>query len=219
MRKSWTHPQRNDYNRPMTQSFLDKVYSVKGADATRDLYDAWSQSYEAEVAQNGYATPGRAAEALANTMDDQTLPILDFGCGTGLSGLALRIAGFTQIDGVDLSADMLEQAKAKGIYRRLSQIEADGPLPDTSDHTAITAIGVIGAGAAPVSVLDTLFSALRAGGYLCFSFNDHTLEDPVFEARVQALIDSEVANQISRDYGDHLPGLNMNSVVYVLKKT
>jgi predicted TPR repeat methyltransferase len=147
----------------MAQSFLNVVYNVKGADATRDLYEAWSQSYDSEVAQNAYATPGRAAEALANTIDDHTLPILDFDCGTRLSGLALKLAGFTKIDGVDLSANMLEQAKAKGIYRSLSQTGADEPLPDTSNHTAITAIG--------------------------------------------------------GDYGEHLPGLNMNSVVYVPQKT
>lgn len=202
----------------MTRSFLDKVYDVQGADATRDLYDAWSQSYEAEVAENGYATPGRCAKALAHVIEDQTQPVLDFGCGTGLSGLALKLAGFTQIDGVDLSAEMLAQARDKAIYRNLSQIDADGPLQDAGAYAAITAIGVIGAGAAPLSVLDSLFTALRAGGHLCFSFNDHTLEDPAFEARVKALIDAGDARQKVRDYGDHLPGLNMNSVIYVLEK-
>lgn len=203
----------------MSDGFLDKVYNVKGADATRALYDEWSASYEAEVAENGYATPGRSAEALASAMGDLTCPILDFGCGTGLSGLALKLIGFTQIDGVDLSAEMLEQAKSKGIYRSLSQIDADGPLSNVHDYAAITAIGVIGAGAAPLSVLDNLFNALSKDGFLCFSFNDHTLEDPAFEARVHDLIEAGLAKQISRDYGDHLPARNMNSVVYVLQKT
>jgi predicted TPR repeat methyltransferase len=40
--------------------------------------------------------------------------ILDFGCGTGLSGLALQNAGFTNIDGLDISAPMLEKAKGAG---------------------------------------------------------------------------------------------------------
>ena len=84
----------------MTDKFLDKVYDARTADETRELYDAWSASYEAEVAENGYATPGRCAEALAKHLTDKDAPILDFGCGTGLSGLALKLAGFTTIDGV-----------------------------------------------------------------------------------------------------------------------
>lgn len=203
----------------MSDAFLDKVYNIQGADETRALYDAWSHSYEAEVAENGYATPGRCADALVEVMADPTEPVLDFGCGTGLSGLALKLKGFSQIDGVDLSSEMLAQAQTKGIYRTLTQIDADGPLPNTNEYAAITAIGVIGAGAAPLSALDTLFDALKPDAFLCFSFNDHTLDDPRYDARVQSMITSNAARQISKNYGDHLPDLDMNSMVYVIKKT
>ncbi|MFP7673209.1 class I SAM-dependent DNA methyltransferase [Marivita sp. S0852] len=203
----------------MKKTYLDKVYNVQGADATKALYDAWSESYEAELAENGYATPRRAAEALAAALPDRTLPILDFGCGTGLFGLALKLNGFTRIDGVDMSAEMLAQANAKSVYRTLEQIEPDGPLPNTDVYAAIAAVGVIGAGAAPLSVFDKLFAALAPRSLLCFSFNDHTLEDPSFEDRVNDVLTSDAAQKISRDYGDHLPGLNLNSVVYVIQKT
>ena len=137
----------------MTEKFLDKVYDARDAASTRQLYDEWAATYEAEVAENGYVTPGRCAAALADQMTDLSAPILDFGCGTGLSGLALKTAGFEVIDGVDLSADMLAEARSKGAYRKLSQIEADTPLPhQPSEYAAIAAIGVIGAGAAPISV-------------------------------------------------------------------
>ncbi|MCK0148637.1 methyltransferase domain-containing protein [Marivita sp. S6314] len=203
----------------MSGSFLDKVYDVKGAEATRALYDDWSDSYEAEVAESGYATPGRAAQALAAVMPDKSAPVLDFGCGTGLFGQALRRAGFTQIDGVDLSAEMLEHARAKDVYTTLAQIAADAPVHNGGDYAAIAAVGVIGAGAAPLSVLDTLFDALAPNALICFSFNDHTLEDPAFEARVQALVSDGRALQIRRDYGDHFPKLKLNSVIYILQKT
>lgn len=179
----------------MSKSFLDKVYDVKGTHETRALYDDWSESYEAEVARNGYATPGRCARALAAALPDKTVPILDFGCGTGLFGQALRSSGFTRIDGVDLSADMLAQARTKQIYTNLAQIDADGPIPDSTKYAAIAAVGVIGAGAAPLPVLDTLFDALAPGALLCFSFNDHTLEDPSFEARVNELLASGTARK------------------------
>lgn len=201
----------------MSDTFLDKVYAARGEDETRDIYDAWAASYEAEVAKNGYVTPGRCANALASVTEDMAAPVLDFGCGTGLSGLALKLAGFSTIDGVDLSAEMLAQAADKGVYRNTRQVSGDTGV-DAGAYPAIAAIGVIGSGAAPISVLDTLMEALPSGGRLVFSFNDHTLEDPVHEARVNEWVDGGAARLIFRERGDHLPGLGMMSNVYILEK-
>ncbi|KUF11750.1 class I SAM-dependent DNA methyltransferase [Pseudoponticoccus marisrubri] len=199
-----------------TDSFFDKVYKTRDSDGTRALYDDWSTRYEAEVAQQGYATPGRCAQALHAFLTDPDAPILDMGCGTGLSGLALRLAGFTTIDGRDLSPGMLEEARKKEVYRDLSPIGPDDPLPE--GYSAICAIGVIGAGAAPLSVLDRIVEALPSGGLTVFSFNDHTLQDPAYHGRVEALIGEGVLREHFREDGPHLPGMNMNATVYVLEK-
>jgi predicted TPR repeat methyltransferase len=203
----------------MTEKFLDKAYRARDAASTRKLYDDWAHSYEAEVGENGYATPGRCAQALHTFVADADAPILDFGCGTGLSGLALRLAGVTTIDGVDLSAEMLAGARAKRLYRTLTQSEAGAGLTHTpGTYVAIAAIGVIGAGAAPVSVLDTLMEGLAAGGLLVLSFNDHALQDPQNEAKLHSWTDTDRARLLFKDYGDHLPGIGLNSNVYVIEK-
>ncbi len=200
----------------MTDRFLDKVYTARTANETRELYDDWAASYEAEVAENGYATPGRCAEALAQFMSDMSAPVLDFGCGTGLSGLALKLAGFVTIDGVDLSADMLAQAEGKGAYRALKQIDAGSPVD--SGYEAIAAIGVIGAGAAPIDTFDQIMTALPQGGKFVLSFNDHALADPVNEGRISDWCDTGAARLLFKEYGPHLPGRDMNSNVYVIEK-
>lgn len=203
----------------MGQKYLDKVYAARNAAETRALYDDWSQSYEAEVRENGYATPGRCAEALARFSTDQTLPILDFGCGTGLGGLALKLAGFATLDGMDLSRDMLDQARAKRLYRDLTQVEAGDPLPiSPGAYAAIAAIGVIGAGAAPISVLDELMKALDKNGLLVLSLNDHALQDRANEGRINEWTDCGAARLLFREHGPHLPGINLKSNVYVLEK-
>lgn len=203
----------------MAEKFLDKVYNARDAASTRDLYDDWSVSYEAEVAENGYVTPGRCAEALASTMADKSLPVLDFGCGTGLSGLALSLEGFSTLDGVDLSADMLAQARPKNVYRTLTQIEADEPLPVAQgDYAAIAAIGVIGAGAAPISVLHALMNALASGGQLVLSFNDHALADPENEAGLSEWLDCGAAKLLFKENGPHLTKINLKSCVYIIEK-
>ena len=198
--------------------FLDKAYQARDADSTRALYDDWAASYEAEVAENGYATPGRCADALKHHVEDLSAPILDFGCGTGLSGLALKLAGFEAIDGVDLSPEMLEQARGKNVYRHLDLIEAGAALP-RDGYTAMSAIGVIGAGAAPINVLHTLMRALPKGGKLVFSFNDHALEDPANMQGVYEWTDCGAARMLFKEHGAHLPGIGLKSTVYVLEKT
>lgn len=203
----------------MGNGYLDKVYAARDASQTRALYDDWSTSYDSEVGKNGYATPGRCAEALTRFSSDQTLPVLDFGCGTGLSGLALKLAGFATLDGVDLSEEMLAQARAKRLYRNLDRIEPDVPLgfyPGT--YAAIAAIGVIGAGAAPISVLDMLIKALDKGGLLVMSLNDHALQDRANEGRINEWTDCGAARLLFREHGPHLPGIDLKSNVYVLEK-
>jgi SAM-dependent methyltransferase len=47
----------------------------------------------------------------------------DLGCGTGRTGAWLQRHGVAEIDGVDLTPEMLAAARSRGVYRRL--LEAD----------------------------------------------------------------------------------------------
>lgn len=204
----------------MTLTYLDKVYDARDADSTRVLYDKWAASYENETGAQGYVTPMRCAAALAEFTEDFDAPVLDYGCGTGLSGLALRHAGFTTLDGCDLSPEMLERARSKGIYRNLNKVEAGAkPLHDKGDYAVIAAIGVIGAGAAPISLFHDLMHTLAPGGKLVFSFNDHALEDPANEAGLCEWLDCGAARLLFREHGPHLPGIDLKSNVYVVERT
>lgn len=203
----------------MSDKFLADAYNLESPEATREHYDKWAASYDSEIAENGYATPGRVAEALKAQISDLDTPVLDFGCGTGLSGLALRRAGFSIIDGMDPSSEMLDGARAKEAYRTLTGFDIADPAPVARGaYSAITATGVIGIGAAPPETFDLLMHALDRGGLLAFSFNDHALSDPAFEGRLNDWLDMGAARLLSKDYGDHLPGMNMKSNVYVVEK-
>ncbi|WP_163849745.1 class I SAM-dependent DNA methyltransferase [Pseudooceanicola aestuarii] len=202
----------------MTEEFLKGVYGLTDPKALRDHYDRWSHSYDDDLRQAGYATPTRVAQALKDAGGSG--PVLDFGCGTGLSGAALHAAGFDRIDGLDVSAEMLERAADKGIYRRVIHVRPDDDLPvQRGDYAAIVATGVIGAGAAPLSVFDALLAVLGTGALLAFSFNDHTLEDPDYEARVTAACEDGSLRLISREAGPHLPQEGIGAVVYVAERT
>ncbi|NDH74184.1 MAG: methyltransferase domain-containing protein, partial [Rhodobacteraceae bacterium] len=111
----------------MSTKFLNQAYGISTLDS-RDLYTAWSDSYDKEVHENGYVTPLRVAEALDRHVLDKNTTVLDYGCGTGLSGQALLNVGFQAVDGVDVTPAMVDLAREKGIYRNLDVFSPeDGP--------------------------------------------------------------------------------------------
>ncbi|NOE17180.1 methyltransferase domain-containing protein [Ruegeria atlantica] len=203
----------------MSDKFLDSTYDLDTPEDTETHYQNWAATYEEEVAEQGYATPGRVAAALWQFHPHPQTPILDFGCGTGLSGLALRAAGFEVIDGIDPTPKMLEEAEAKGVYRTLTGFDITKPAPlRRGAYSVITSIGVIGQGAAPPETFDQLMHALPKGGLLAFSLNDHALKDHKFTCRLTDWVDMGAARLLFREHGPHLPGINLNSDVYVIEK-
>ena len=202
----------------MTKSYLNDVYDG-GTNDSRELYASWASTYDNEVQKNGYVTPERVANALKDIVTNQSELILDYGCGTGLSGFALQAVGFANIDGLDVSQEMVTLAEKKSIYKTLTVFDPSTKIPVQADqYKIITAIGVIGAGAAPLEVFDNLFSLLPPNGLFAFSFNDHTLSDPNYEEKVNQCLNSGQAITLHKSYGNHLPKAKLKSNIYILKK-
>lgn len=60
--------------------------------------------------------------AIKQVFPDKTqsqIKIIDAGAGTGLAGLELFKLGYTNIDALDISQEMLNEAKKKNIYKKL----------------------------------------------------------------------------------------------------
>ncbi|MCU4654227.1 class I SAM-dependent methyltransferase [Roseibacterium sp. SDUM158016] len=198
-----------------TDALDARLWKPRSVEETRAIYAEWADKYDADVTGAGYETPARLAAALAAASPDRTAPILDFGCGTGLSGQALAAQGFTTIDGVDITAEMVEVARARGLYRDLRVTEPGArPAPG---YAAITATGVVSLGAAPPETLGQLLSALGPGGLFALSYNDATLADPRYTDALAEAVATTV-EIVSESYGPHLSAKDMGSTVYVLRK-
>jgi predicted TPR repeat methyltransferase len=199
--------------------FLDTVYGIETQDDTRRLYRDWAETYDDEVLGAGYASPGRVAAAMANAVKDRTAPLLDLGCGTGLSGEAFRQAGFTTVDGTDFSEEMLESAKAKGVYRSLFKGDLSRPIPaEPGDYADIAAVGVFSPSHAPAEMIDQVMDLLPKGGCFGFTLNDHALDEKIYEERTELLVAQGTCEIAFKQYGDHLPERDLKSMVYVLRK-
>ena len=118
-------------------------------------------------------------------------PLLDAGCGSGLSGPALAALGYTEIEGLDLSDEMLALARSRGSYARVAKAELGGPLPWADGHfAAFLSTGVFTEGHAPASSLEELVRITRKGGHAIFTVRDSVFEQggfrDVFERLEQA---------------------------------
>ncbi len=200
-------------------TFFDRAYGTTAQDAVQDLYEDWADSYDDDLARNGYQTPARCAAALAAHLTPHDAPIFDFACGTGLSGAALASVGFSVIDGVDISQSMLDIAAKRSVYRSLmrAQPEAD---PDLSpgQYAAISAMGALSPGAAPARYFDLLLAGLAPGGLMVLSYNDHTLSEPAYTNRLDAALEGGIVRERFREKGTHIEKLGSQSNVYVLEK-
>ena len=197
------------------------LWAPRSLDETLGIYRDWADTYDDDVTRYGYTTPTRVAEALARHLSDRDAPVLDFGCGTGLSGEALKAAGFTTIDGTDISAEMLALARAKGLYQNMRDGTPGTPPARPEDgYAAIIATGVVSLGAAPPETLHDALGALGPGGLLVFSYNEATLLDAGYHDALRDTQTSGAAVLIEANHGPHLPEKEgaQTSTVYVLRR-
>ncbi|WP_298841243.1 class I SAM-dependent methyltransferase [uncultured Roseobacter sp.] len=113
---------------PADKPDLDTAYALETPEDNRALYAGWAETYEETFARAmDFRMPGHVAQKFVETGGQG--PVLDAGAGTGLLGQALHDAGIPDIDGLDLSPEMLDVARRKNVYRDLVVGDMTRPLP------------------------------------------------------------------------------------------
>ena len=134
------------------------------------LFDGYAEGFDAHlVGTLGYRTPQLLAEGLATTGVAHFATALDLGCGTGL--LAAPLQGWVdRLDGMDLSAAMLEKARTLGRYDRLEQGDIAEHLARTDRRYALVlAADVFVYLGALEPVFEGVMRVLEPGGVFAFS--------------------------------------------------
>jgi SAM-dependent methyltransferase len=112
-------PVRVRFNPPVADFALFDTRGYRTVDARRG-YGEWAGSYEGTVED---AMDVELLEALDGVAWEELGSAADLGCGTGRTGAWLAACGVETIDGADITPEMLERARSRGIYRTL--VEAD----------------------------------------------------------------------------------------------
>ncbi len=167
---------------------LGAVYDAKDTAEIATLYDTWSATYDAEMAVAGYRHPSICLALLARYLPRGAAPLLDAGAGTGLIGEWLGILGYPAVEGLDISARMLDVARAKGVYTTLHNLALGRPLPFADGHFAsVISAGVFTTGHVGAEGLDELLRICAPGGVVVLTVKTTLWEDG-FAAHIAALV-------------------------------
>jgi SAM-dependent methyltransferase len=150
---------------------LPAAYAIASPEDCLRVYRDWAASYDAGFAQDmDYRLPAHVAAAFL--AHGGVGPVLDVGAGTGLVAQALRGQGFAdRMDAVDLSPEMLEAARAKGLYARLACADITRPLSLPGPYGGVVSAGTFTAGHVGPEALPHLLRVAATGALFALSVN------------------------------------------------
>lgn len=198
-----------------------RVLNAKSKEELATAYDEWAEQYDRDlVDEMGYVAPVLACQRLLGYLEDTHAKILDAGCGTGLVGAYLHQHGYRNLEGVDSSAKMLQQAEAKGVYRHLHQGDLSGSI-DLADncYTAIISVGTFTCGHVGPEAFSELIRITEPGGYLCFTVRDRAWEEENYRQTMDAIEKCGIWKLVEERASDYIREDGSNCMICVYRKS
>jgi predicted TPR repeat methyltransferase len=163
------------------------AYALETAEDRKALYADWAATYDDSFAKAAdYIFPCHVARVFHARGGDG--PVLDAGAGTGLVAQAIRARGAVTLDAFDLSPEMLEVARAKGLYRNLIEGDLTETLPfATATYRAVVSAGTFTHGHVGPEALDELVRVAASGAIFVLSIKADLYASQGFEAKFAQL--------------------------------
>ena len=169
---------------------LNRIYNLSGdPEETRDAYKDWAENYDGDTVEGmGYVAPAVASDKLRALLPDTSIRILDAGCGTGLAGEELNKRGYQNVDGMDLSPDMLTVARRKEVYDDLREADMTEKLdyPDNA-YDAIICVGAFTHAHVGPKGFDELVRITRPGGGIIATVHEDVWDVDKYAAYLKKL--------------------------------
>ena len=198
---------------------LHTAYALKSPAENRRLYAEWAGDYDQGfAAREDYQLHIHTARAFVGAGGQG--PVLDVGAGTGLCGAVLVDLGVGPIDATDISAEMLDQAMRKDIYRDAIEADLNAGLPVPPDHYAgIVSSGTFTHGHLGPESLSALLRVARTGAQFALSINAKHFEALGFAAALDRLLAEARIENLTlpqvRIYGDLAAGPNKDDTALI----
>jgi SAM-dependent methyltransferase len=186
--------------------YVKRLTGMAAGESSIEVYEDWASGYEATMLDDyGYVAPRIAADVFETLHADRDTPILDLGCGTGLVGVELAARGYSQIDGLDISRNMLAEARAKAVYRDLLEGDMTGALDlGGRRHAAAIGVGCFGNGHVSPVHLEEMIRTVEPGGALVFYMNGIPFEEDDYPAHFKALEDRGIWTVVTLEQSNYM---------------
>ena len=196
---------------------LSKMYTFEGDKQAQ--YDQWAETYESDlVGDLGYVAHLRSSEIFNDLVADKNTRVLDLGCGTGLVGETLKNLNYTRIDGADFSAEMLEIAAQRGVYRALHRHDVTQPMARGGRYDALISVGLFSFGIPYISDLHNAVNCVGHGCPCVITVNGSAWTEHHLEAALHAEAEKHrftVEQIIETEY---IPKEGINARVLVIRR-
>lgn len=155
------------------RSGLNELSANPDSQEIKGYYDTWAKDYDQNITDWNYQAPQVAAGLLKQAVAVES-KVLDAGCGTGLTGTALKNAGYQHVIGMDISQDALDLAQKTGAYKELKQVNMQElPLPyETDEFAGLQCAGVLTYIPDTDGILREFCRMVQSGGLVVFTQRD-----------------------------------------------
>ncbi len=168
---------------PSSDDFLKQAYAMKDDQSKLEFYKKWADEYDDQMQDNlGYRSPQILSRVLVSYLDNKFVPLLDVGCGTGLTAHCLTVLGCTLIDGIDYSQQMIAVARSKEIYNKLLMADLNKPIdiPD-NQYGALICTGTFTHGHVGPQPITELIRITKPNGFLACTVHRDLWKSAGFE--------------------------------------
>ena len=172
------------------------IYKLTTPEEILKYYQDWTKKdkYNQDMIDLNYVAPKETVSVLKKYVKDNNCKILDAGCGTGLVGVELKKCGYSDIDGVDFSQDMLDLIP-KNIYKKIEKVDLNKPLKFNANvYDVITCVGTFTYGHVKPPALDELIRIIKNKGLICFTINEGVYEKYGFDSKIKELTNNNSWN-------------------------
>lgn len=171
------------------EQLLTGAYSLRTAADNIKYYKDFAGIYDVQYAERmGYSYPDALAQVYRSYQQSTDTPVADIGCGTGLVAIALDLP-VVQIDGFDISAQMLNVARGKSIYRTCYEVDLHTGVEGLPcNYGAVVSAGTFTFGHLGPATLRPLLDLAKTGALFCVGINASHFKEAGFKQVFDELV-------------------------------
>ena len=197
------------------------IYKLQTPEEVLEYYKHWTDNnkYNKDMVEWNYTAPKETVAVVKKYTSNKNFKILDAGCGTGLVGVELKKFGYSHIDGVDFSQDMLDLVP-QDIYRNLQKVDLNADLKFRDNtYDVIICVGTFTYGHVKAHALDELIRITKDKGLICFTINEGIYKEYGFDKKIKELSDNNSWNVKEFFKSDYIARKNVNAWLCLAETT